>query len=266
MINGILPEQQSRIIKISELMVAGSLEELKPGSFGIVLGEGLAARLSAKLGDKLTVFIPQTSVSIAGIETRSKRFTLVGIFKAGSGFGFDNQLGFVNLQDAQTLFRFEDKVSGLRLKIKNIFKASELSGEISRVLPSYYSVSDWTDQYGTFFKAVKMEKTMMFLILLLIIAVATFNLVSSLVMVVTDKQSDIAILRTIGMLPKTILRIFMVQGMVVGFIGTFCGLLGGIIVSDQCQCHRRVDPTRFSRAINIFKYVFCGLPILLKLK
>lgn len=232
-INGILPEQQSRITQIHELMSYGKLADLTAGSFGIVLGEGLASRLGAKLGDKLTVFIPQTSVSIAGIETRSKRFTLVGVFKAGSGFGFDNQLGFIHLQDAQTLFRLDNNVSGLRLKIKNIFLSSQLSGVISHQLPSYYSVSDWTEQFGAFFKAVKMEKTMMFLILMLIIAVAAFNLVSSLVMVVNDKQSDIAILRTLGMKPNTILRIFMVQGTLVGIIGTLVGLLGGLLLAHN---------------------------------
>src|SRR5262249_20356438 len=152
-----LPEQQSSITQINDFMLSGRLDQLKPGTFGIVLGETLAARLGAKLGDKLTLFIPQTSVSIAGVETRSKRFTLVGIFKAGSGFGFDKELGFIHLQDAQALFQLDDRVTGLRLKIKNIFAASQISNRIASQLPTFFNVSDWTEQFGAFFKAVKME-------------------------------------------------------------------------------------------------------------
>jgi lipoprotein-releasing system permease protein len=159
-----------------------------------------------------------------------KRFTIVGIFHAGNGFGFDSRFAYIQMQDAQKLFLLNDAVSGLNLKIDNIYAAPMLSQHLQGLLPDTY-VSNWTDQYGAFFKAVQLEKTMMFLILTLIIAVAAFNLVSTLVMVVTDKQADIAILRTLGATPKTIMLIFMVQGTLIGFTGTLLGVIGGVLLA-----------------------------------
>lgn len=232
MINGILPEQQSQITQINQFIKKGKLQQLTPGSFGIVIGQTLASNLHAKLGDKLTILIPQTSTSALGIGT-SQVFTLVGIFDAGSGFGFDNQLGFINLKDAQSLFNYGDNITGLRIKINNVFDAAGLSSEIANQLPEFYNVTNWTEQFGSFFESLRLTKNMMFLIFVLIIAVAAFNLISSMVMVVRSKKSEIAILRTLGMRANSVLKIFMIQGMVVGTVGTTCGLIGGVLLSHH---------------------------------
>jgi lipoprotein-releasing system permease protein len=177
--------------------------------------------------------VPQASVTPAGMVPRFKRFRVAGIFSAGTGFNFDTKFAFINMNDAQKLLQLGDDVTGLKLKINNVYLAPEMSAELGERLGENYQVGNWTDNFGAFFQAVKMEKTMMFLILLLIIAVAAFNLVSSLVMVVNDKQAEIAILRTIGATPSTILWIFIVQGMMVGIVGTLLGLVGGILLSTN---------------------------------
>lgn len=230
-VTGISPQFEGNISNLTQKMQEGSLDSLQQGRFNIVLGKALAARLGVMLGDKVTLMIPQTSVTLAGVMPRFKRFTLSGIFSAGPGFNFDSRLAFINLEDAQKLFQLDDAVTGLRVKIKDVYSAPYLSQQLRAKLPRSTQVSNWTDQFGAFFKAVKMEKTMMFLILILIIAVAAFNLVSSLVMVVNDKQSEIAILRTLGAMPRTILAIFMVQGLFVGVFGTLLGLIGGIALA-----------------------------------
>jgi lipoprotein-releasing system permease protein len=230
LIMGIVPEIEQTMNDLESMMTVGRLNNLKAGEFGIVLGGILANNLGLSMGDKVTLIIPRVSVTPAGVMPVFKRFTVVGIFQAGNGFGFDSSRAYINMSDAQKLFLLGDKVSGLNLKIDNIYQAPILSQELQSVLPNTY-VSNWTDQYGAFFKAVQLEKTMMFLILTLIIAVAAFNLVSTLVMVVTDKQADIAILRTLGATPRTIMLIFMVQGTLIGFTGTLLGVIGGIILA-----------------------------------
>lgn len=227
---GILPEEESRLNDLNQLMVAGQLPSLKPGEFGVVLGETLATNLGIALGDKITLIIPRVTVSPAGIMPVFKRFTVVGLFQAGNGFGFDNRFAYLHLADAQKLFLMNQAVSGLHLKISDLYAAPLLSQQLQTLLPHSF-ITDWTQQFGPYFKAVQMEKTMMFLILTLIIAVAAFNLVSSLMMVVTDKRADIAILRTLGATPGVIMRIFMVQGGAIGLIGTFLGLVGGILLA-----------------------------------
>lgn len=228
-VTGIQPEKEKKLIHLSKFIVAGSLDNLD--HFGIVLGQSLAANLGVDIGDKVTLMIPKASVTLAGMIPRFKRFTVVGIFAAGSGFNFDSKLSFISLHDAQALFQYGQNVTGLRLKIGNVYQAPKLAHDIFNYLNGRYAVSDWSEQFGAFFKAVKMEKTMMFLILLLIIAVAAFNLVSSLVMLVNDKQAEIAILRTIGMKRAAIQTIFLVQGMMVGIIGTTIGTIAGIIMA-----------------------------------
>lgn len=230
-VTGIAPQQESKITQLASSMTHGKLSDLKPGRFGIILGRGLARRLALNIGDKVTVMIPQTTVSPIGIQPRFKRFTLVGIFSAGSGFGFDDRIAYIHIRDAQTLFILGKAISGLHLTVRDIYQAPQLSSQLEMRLPDEISVANWTEQFGAFFKAVKMEKTMMFIILLLIVAVAAFNLVSSLVMIVNDKQSDIAILRTFGALPRTILATFIVQGSLVGIIGTLLGTVGGILLA-----------------------------------
>lgn len=228
---GVSPEQEVTISQIGSKMVAGHFNNLKTHRFGIVLGKNQAMSLGVWLGDKVTLMTSQVNISLAGVLPRFKRFDVVGIFSAGEGFGFDNNLSFIDLQDAQKLFQMGTYVKGLRLKIQDIYAAPMIGMRIAQRLPSHFEVTNWTESYGTFFKSMKMQKTMMFLILMLIIGVAAFNLVSSLIMMVNDKQSEIAILRTLGALPSTIISIFMVQGVVIGLIGIALGVIGGILLS-----------------------------------
>ncbi len=229
---GIDPKQEAKINDLHKDMVVGKLSDLKPHQFGIVLGKIQANLLGVNVGNKVTLIVPTLDVSPAGVTPRFKRFTVVGIFSAGNGFGFDSRYAYINLQDAQALYTLGNGVSGLHVKLDDPYQAPNVSHDLQGQLMNAY-IDDWTDQYGAFFKAVQLEKTMMFLILLLIIAVATFNLVSTLVMVVTDKQADIAILRTLGATPAIILRIFIVQGCIIGLIGTFLGLVLGIALASH---------------------------------
>lgn len=230
-LTGVLPEEEKSVTHLQDKMLTGSVANLN--HFGILLGRSLANSLGVVLGDKVTIMIPQAAVTPAGMLPRFKRFTVVGVFSAGTGFNFDTKLAFINLHDAQVLMQYGDEISGLKLKIDNVYDAPEMTAKLAEKLGGDYQVGNWTDTFGAFFEAVKMEKTMMFLILLLIIAVAAFNLVSSLVMVVNDKQSEIAILRTIGATPSTILWVFIVQGMLVGIVGTFLGLVGGLLLASN---------------------------------
>lgn len=231
MLTGILPEEQEKVSNLTGKMVQGKLTDLIPGSFGIVLGEELADRLNAIIGDKITVMIPQASLSPAGVIPRFKRFTVTGIFRAGSGFGFDLGLAFINLADAQKLFQLGSTVTALYVNVKDVYAAPRISEEIASALGPTARVMNWTQQFGEYFHAVSLEKTMMFFILLLIIAVAVFNLVCTLVMVVNEKEADIAILRTIGATPKMIMAIFVVQGAIVGVVGTILGVVGGVALA-----------------------------------
>jgi len=207
------------------------MSALKSGGFGIVLGQEIARNLAVDVGDKIVLLTPQANVTPIGVEPRFKRFTVVGIFHVSEGFGYDSTMAFINMHDAQKLFGMGDSVSGLNIKIKDLYRAPIVSAALSETLYGNYMVSDWTYKYGSYLKAIRMEKTMMFIVLLFIIAVATFNLVSSLIMTVTDKQSDIAILRTLGATPKMIMSIFMVQGGIIGVFGTLLGIFGGVLLA-----------------------------------
>ena len=211
-------------------IVSGKLEALQPGQFGIILGEELAAYLGVFVGDKVTVITPQITSTPAGILPRLKRFTVVGMFKVGM-FEFDRNLALIQIDDAAKLFRMDDAVSGLRLKLDDLFYVREIVRDISPKLPGRYYISDWTQAHANFFKAVQTEKRVMFIILLLIVAVAAFNIVSTLVMVVTDKRADIAILRTQGMTPAAVMGVFMVLGTVIGLFGALLGLAGGVALA-----------------------------------
>ncbi len=228
LVNGILPEQEKNITALSEKVVEGKLASLKSGTFSIVLGEELAKRLNVRVGDKVTAVTPQMSLTPAGVVPRFKRFKVVGIFNAGSGFGFDAALAYTNLSDAQKLYGVGNLISGIHISLQNVFSAPQMSKDLAVKLSSTAYITNWTDQFGAFFHAVRLEKTMMFFILLLIVAVAAFNLVATLVMVVNDKESDIAIMRTYGATPRMVMSIFIVQGAVIGFVGTLLGILGGI--------------------------------------
>ncbi len=230
-LTGILPEQEQSVTHLKDKLLVGDMADLQ--HFGIILGRGLAVSLGVIVGDKVTIMIPQATITPAGMIPRFKRFTVAGVFSAGTGFNFDTKLAFIHLADAQKLMQLGDDISGLKMKIDDVYQAPAMTEQLATKLGDDYQVGNWTRDFGAFFQAVKMEKTMLFLILLLIIAVAAFNLVSSLVMVVNDKQAEIAILRTIGATPATILWIFIVQGMMVGFFGTLLGLLGGIVLATN---------------------------------
>lgn len=231
LLNGILPEEEAHITELAEKMIQGKLTDLKPGEFGIVLGENLAQALRANVGDKVTVVTPQVSMTPAGVIPRFKRFTVIGLFRAGSGFGFDRGLGFIQLNDAQKLLALGNLVTGLQIRTDDPYLSPLIAQKMSHDLSSMATVSTWVDQFGEFFRAVQLEKTMMFLILLLIVAVAAFNLVSTLVMVVNEKNADIAILRTYGATPGMIMRIFMIQGALIGVFGTLFGVIFGVLLA-----------------------------------
>jgi len=225
-----LPEEEPKVSNVYEKMLQGKITDLKPGEYNIILGKGLARSLGVVVGEKVTLVTPQAMTTPAGILPRLKRFTVSGIFEVGHN-EYDTGMAFVHIQDAAKLFRYKDGVTGIRLKLDDLFKAPWVRQELSKTLPGLYWLSDWTLQHATFFRAVNLEKRMMFIILFLIIVVAVFSLMSSLVMVVTDKQADIAILRTLGAKPSTILGIFLVQGLVIGLIGIALGIICGVALA-----------------------------------
>ncbi len=229
-VRGILPEAEEKVADLARHMVAGSLGALKPGEFGIVLGIELARALSVAAGDKVVLIAPQGQVTPAGIMPRLRQFTVVGIFSVDH-YEYDSGLGLVDMQDAQTLYRMGEQVSGVRLKLKDLFQAGRVSRELSRSLGPDAYITDWTRLNANFFRAVDIEKRMMFLIVFLIIAVAAFNIVSSLFMAVKDKQADIAILRTLGASPGSVMKIFLIQGTLIGLMGTLAGVACGIALA-----------------------------------
>lgn len=233
LISGILPDQEKHITEIAEKMTVGKLSDLTAGQFGIILGEELAHALKANIGDKVTVVTPQVTMSPAGVMPRFKRFTVIGLFRAGSGFGFDRGLGFVQMEDAQKLLGLGGNVTGLHIATDEPYSSPLLAKYMMTQLSPMATVSTWADQFGEFFRAVQLEKTMMFMILLLIVAVAAFNLVSTLVMVVNEKTADIAILRTYGATPAMIMRIFMIQGGLIGVFGTLFGVILGVLLASN---------------------------------
>lgn len=226
-VRGILPEFEGQVADIESKMVFGSLNSLQPKKYNIILGTELATSLGVSLGDKVTLIAPQGSVSPVGIVPRIKRFTVVGLFEAGM-HEYDSGLAIINIQDAQKVFKYGDSVSGLQLKLDDMFNVGEVKAELSKVVDKVMYMRDWRQQHSNFFKAIEMEKRMMFIVLTLIIMVAAFNIVSTMVMVVTDKQSDIAVLRTIGATPMSIQIIFIVQGLIIGSLGVILGLIGGL--------------------------------------
>jgi len=227
-LQGIAPELEPQVSQVKDKMKAGSIDLLKAGQFGVVLGEELAHSLGVWVGQKITVVVPQTSVTPIGILPRMKRFTVQGVFNVGM-HDFDSNLVLLHREDLAKLLRMPaGSIHGLNVKLDDMFLAKSFSQQIQRELPGEYHSYDWTYRHKNFFEAIKMEKTVMFVILTLIVAVAAFNIVSTLVMVVTDKQADIAILRTLGATPGSVMAIFMVQGALIGVLGTLLGLGGGI--------------------------------------
>jgi lipoprotein-releasing system permease protein len=230
LIRGVVPELEPEVSEIDKRMIAGKLSDLAPGSFGIVLGKELAQSLGGlDVGDHVTVFAPELNVTPIGALPRLKRFTVVGIFEAGMQ-EYDSGLAVIDMQDAETLYRL-DGPTGIRLKLDDMFQAFAVGRTLSDELGQMYRITDWMQGHSNFFKAVAMEKKVMFLILSLIVAVAAFNLVSTLVMLVTDKQSDIAILRTLGQSPRSVMGTFMVQGVLVGALGIAMGVFFGVLLA-----------------------------------
>jgi len=229
-VRGIVPADEDKVAEIGMHMKSGSLGALQPGKFGIVLGSELALGIGARLGDKIVVIAPQGQVTPAGIMPRLKQFDIVGIFEVGM-YEYDAGLALIHLDDAQKLYRMEGKVSGVRLKLKDLFTAPRVARELTHTLDADVYVADWTRSHANFFRAVQIEKRVMFIILLLIVAVAAFNIVSTLVMAVTDKRADIAILRTLGAAPGEIMKIFIIQGALIGVIGTLFGVVGGMLMA-----------------------------------
>ena len=251
-VRGIIPLAEDKVADLGSHMKAGSLNDLKAGEFGIILGSDLAFNLGATLGDKVVVMSPQGQFTPTGVVPRIKQFKVVGLFQIGM-YEYDAGLALIHMDDAAKLYRMEGTVSGVRLKIDDIDDAPKVSGELNQSLStsllsneskdlatddtvtntfgSQYFVTDWTQQHANFFKAVQMEKRVMFIILALIVAVAAFNIVSTLVMAVTDKRADIAIMRTFGASPRSIMGIFIVQGALIGVIGTIAGAVIGVLIA-----------------------------------
>jgi lipoprotein-releasing system permease protein len=229
-VRGVVPELEQKVAEIGLRMVAGKLESLVPGEFSIVLGVELARALGARVGDRVTLIAPQGLVTPAGILPRLKQFSVEGIFEVGM-FEYDSTLALINLADAQKLYGMGDAASGVRLKLRDLFESRQVTRDLITRLKGDLYISDWTRSHANYFRAVQIEKTMMFIILLLIVAVAAFNIVSTLVMAVTDKQPDIAILRTLGASPGGIMKIFIVQGALIGVIGTLIGVAGGVALA-----------------------------------
>lgn len=227
---GILPGQEEKIAQLAKQVVAGNMNTLTPGSFHIMIGKALSKQLDLQLGDSVSLFVAQGA---DGLLPRFdyQRFTVSAIFSSSQGFGFDRVLVYTNLADAQSLLGETQRWNGLHLKLVNLYQAGAVNQALQSLLPRGYSVSDWTEQFGNFFQTLAMQKTMLFVILLFIVAIAVFNLISTLIMVVNEKRSDIAVLRTLGATPLMIMGTFIVQGALIGLMGTVCGLVGGVLLS-----------------------------------
>ncbi|KAA3653796.1 MAG: lipoprotein-releasing ABC transporter permease subunit [Proteobacteria bacterium] len=232
MVRGILPADEDRVADFGKTMRVGTLDALQPGGFGIVLGVDLARALGARTGDKVTLIAPQGLVTPAAVLPRLKQFTVVGIFEAGM-YEFDAGLALIHMHDAQVLYRMGERVSGVRLKLDDLFAAPRVIRELANRYDTRTVLSDWTSSHANFFRAVALEKKMMAIILFLIVAVAAFNIVSTLVMAVQEKTADIAILRTLGASPGSIMSIFILQGAIIGIVGLLAGVVGGIALATN---------------------------------
>jgi lipoprotein-releasing system permease protein len=229
-VTGILPAQERSVTAVADKIVKGSFESLQPGEYGIVLGSELAKALGVSLGQRVVLVTSLRTTTPAGVMPRMRAFKVVGLFSAGM-YEFDRNLAYVHIGDAARLYRMGDDVSGLRLKLTDLFAAPRIVRDLARSLGGAYYIDDWTRKHANFFRSIQLTKSALFLILLLVVGVAAFNIVSTLVMVVKDKRSDIAILRTVGASPRSVLAIFLTQGVAIGVIGTLAGVLLGVLIS-----------------------------------
>lgn len=232
LVRGVLPSAEDKVADLGKNMKIGQLNDLRAGEFNIILGADLAYALGLRVGDKVVLMAPQGQYTPTGVVPRIKQFNVVGLFQIGM-YEYDAGLALIHIDDAAKLYRMGDNVSGLRLKIDELFDAPAMSATLNKQLMPIgaYYITDWTQQHANFFKAVQLEKRVMFIILTLIVAVAAFNIVSTLVMAVTDKRADIAIMRTLGASPRSIMQIFIIQGALIGIIGTFFGAILGIVIA-----------------------------------
>lgn len=233
MVRGVIPSEEDKVADFARHMKAGAFDALQPGRFGILLGRDLALALHVTLGDKVTLIAPQGLVTPAAVLPRVKQFEVVGIFEAGM-YEYDSGLALIHLADAQALYRMGEDVTGVRLKLDDLFAAPRVARQLAASLSEPdLIVADWTRAHANFFRAVALEKTMMTLILFLIVAVAAFNIVSTLVMAVQEKYADIAILRTLGASPASIMTVFVLQGTIIGFVGLAAGVIGGLLIAHN---------------------------------
>ncbi len=230
LVRGVDPKLEPTVVDVAQHMKAGSLDDLAPGRYGIILGSELAQTLGVEVGSRVTLVVPQLTVTIAGSMPRLRRFTVVGLFEVGM-HEYDSGVAMIHIRDAAKLLRMGDAVTGVRIRIRDVWQARRVSLELANQLPGIYRVLNWTDYHRNFFAALKMEKRMMGLLLFLIVVIAAFNIITTLVMMVVDKQSDIAILKTFGAPPGMIMRVFMVQGTTLGLAGTLVGTLLGLLLA-----------------------------------
>jgi lipoprotein-releasing system permease protein len=233
-VQGIDPQYEAQVSALGQRLTSGSMDALQPGAFEVLLGSELAAKLGVKTGDAVVIAIAEGSVTPAGVVPRMRRFIVGGVFNSGM-YEIDATLAVVHLKDAARLFRLGDNVTGLRLKVRDPFKAPVAAREVAKTLGGGLYVDDWTQRHANFFRSIELTKRMMFFILLLVVAVAAFNIVSTLVMAVKDKQPDIAILRTIGARPSSILAVFATQGTVIGLFGTAAGVALGVLLAVNLE-------------------------------
>ncbi len=259
-IRGVVPADENTVSELGERMVQGSLADLAPGSYNIVLGKELALWLGVSVGDRIVV-TTDFQVTPMGAVPQLKRFTVSGLFEAGYQ-DFDRRLAVVNLEDAQRVLRMGDGVTGVRLKLHDMDRSWEVARDLALQLPGYYRVSDWSMENANMFRALKLEKTMIGILLSLIILMGSFNLVSSQVMLVTDKQADIAILRTLGLTPGGVMQVFMVQGTLIGVIGMLLGVVGGLLLTFNLEHILRAIEATFNVVLMPEDvYYVTGLPI-----
>ena len=231
LVKGVLPDEEAKVSEIAKHMDAGEFELLQKGDYNVVLGRGLAAKVGANVGDKVTFISPQGQSSPAGLMPRLRRFTVVGVFGDIGPDGFDDTLAYIHMADADRLYKYRGAVSGLRLKLQDPYQARQLSLELAEKLEYRFYVDNWTSQHKSFFRALELERKMVFIVLFMIVIIASFNIVSTLIMVVTDKRADIAILRTLGLSPAKVMGIFFVQGATSGIIGTIVGTIAGVLTA-----------------------------------
>lgn len=261
-IRGVMPALEPKVSELADKMVQGSLDDLQAGEYRIILGRELSLLLGAGVGDSVNVYISEATVTPLGAMPRARRFEVVGIFEAGAQ-EFDLGMALVHIADAQRLGRMGEGVSGVRLKLEDLWEAWPVARDLADRMQGHYRVRDWTRDHANFFRALKLEKTVMFILLSLVIAIAAFNLVSSLVMLVQDKQSDIAILRTLGMSPGAVMRVFIVQGMVIGVLGIGIGVASGVLLaSNLSEIVHFIEQTFQTELMPSDVYYISGVPTL----